>query len=275
LKRDNYRDELLALIPAALKNGKHSQLEQYLTEKSALPGTRMNTTVVDAFAAIIGEMVGQPDPPTDQIEALLDGWAKLSLESAPVNDPREILPAAAVMAYGHVAVARPDWWDDEIAKLRKAAADERWRMRELVATALQHMLEANWDRTYEALCEWVHDENPLVVRAAAAGVAEPGLLTDDGRAINALSIQAQATGWLMRVPSERRREEPMRTLRKALGFTLGVAAAALPEQGFMLLEKLAARDDNDVHWIVRENLKKARFKPWADKVEALQQSIAE
>ena len=62
--------------------------------------------------------------------------AALSAEEAPTNDPREILPAAAVMSYGQAAVSRPDWWADELAKIHKAASDPRWRVRELGAFAM-------------------------------------------------------------------------------------------------------------------------------------------
>lgn len=38
-----------------------------------------------------------------------------------------------------------------------------------------------------------------------------------------------------------------------------VAVAAAPVDGFARLERLAAVDDPDARWIVRENLKKARL----------------
>src|SRR5690349_14445139 len=118
LKPDPYSEDLRALLVQTLQTGEQKLLENYLTGHSNLPGPRMNLAVVNAFAGVVGEIVTQPDPPVEQLEVLLDSWAALPLEAAPVNDPREILPAAAVASYGQVAVTRPDWWEDEVAKLR-------------------------------------------------------------------------------------------------------------------------------------------------------------
>ena len=115
----------------------------------------MNLELVATFADVVGEIVAEPEPPVERIEALLDGWAALSLDAAPVNDPREILPAAAALSYGQAAVSRPDWWDGELAKLRKGASDPRWRVHEMVAAALQRMLEADWERAFAAIANWV------------------------------------------------------------------------------------------------------------------------
>jgi hypothetical protein len=274
-KQDTHLADLRELIPAALGNGDWCALEKYLTEHSALPSPRGNLELIHAFADAIGEMIALPDPPVEHIETLLDDWAALSLEAAPVNDPREILPAAAVVAYGQTASSRPDRWDAEMEKLREAASSPRWRTREMVAAALQRMLAADWERTYNELtCCWLGDDDPLVIRAAVAAVAEPALLTDGLRGMNALSAQAQAIGWLVRLPAARRREESVRTLRQALGYAVSVTVVPVPEAGFDLLAKLAASTDTDLRWILRENLKKTRLKPWADKVEALQASLA-
>ncbi len=146
-------------------------------------------------------------------------------------------------------------------------------MREMVAAALQRMLDADWERTYDTLtCGWLGDD-PLITRAAVTAVAEPDLLTDNTRGMNALSMQAQAIGWLSRLPNTRRREEPIRTLRQALGYTVSVAVVPVPDVGFNLLARLAASNDPDLRWILKENLKKSRLRPWADKVEALQEAL--
>lgn len=263
---NSYLDDLRPLLAHALVGGDATPLAQYLAEWSGLPGARMNLALVGAFADAVGEIVTQPHPPVERLEALLDGWAALPLEAAPVNDAREIWPGAAVLAYGQVAVRRPDWWGDEIGKLHRAAADARWRVRELVATAVQRMLAADWPRTVAALQTWLTEADPLVIRAAAAAVAEPPLLRDAARGAGALAIQADAVAWLARVPAEERRGEAMRTLRQALGYTVSVAVAAAPDAGFALLEQLAASPDPDIQWVVRENLKKARLGRWPDRV---------
>lgn len=266
-RQDAYRSDLQQLINRVMTTASTTrsveELEGYLTEHSALPGPRMNTALVGAFADVIGRLVTQPAmPPVERLEALLDGWAALSLAGAPANDPREILPSTAVLTYGQVAVARQDWWEDEVAKLRRAASHPSWRVREMVAAALQRMLAANWKRTYQVLTNWLPDDDPLVIRASAAAIAEPPLLKSKARGDDALFIQARAVEWLARLPQERRREEAVSVLRKALGYTLSVAIAATPEAGLALLVQLSASADKDIQWIVRENLKKQRLKPY-------------
>jgi hypothetical protein len=131
--------ELRELLRQALASGDLEPLENFLASHSNLPGPRMNLKVVEGFSVIVGELVRLPGPafPVERLEALLDGWAALDLAAAPVNHPREILPACAVRVYGQVAVVRPDWWEDEAAKLRRAATSPRWRTREIVAMSLQ------------------------------------------------------------------------------------------------------------------------------------------
>src|SRR5690554_3408443 len=109
--------ELTSLLAAVLEGQPPDDLEQHLMDKSQLPGPRMNLTLVSAFADVVGEAAHRPDWQCSALEALLDRWAALSLTEAPVNHPREILPSSAVLAYGQVAVSRPGWWDDEMAKI--------------------------------------------------------------------------------------------------------------------------------------------------------------
>src|SRR5262245_9798646 len=151
--------------------GDDAPIRTALVQRSGLPGARLNLRLVDGFAAAVGEMVCRPDPPVAALEALLDRWAAMPEHQAPVDRPEVILPCAAGAAYGEVGSVRPDWWDDEVAKLRVAATDGRWRVREVVAQALQRLLDADWDRTVQVLLDWAAADDALVVRAAAAAVA--------------------------------------------------------------------------------------------------------
>jgi hypothetical protein len=137
---------IAALLDAALVSGDASELRAELLAGSRLPGPRLNLALVREFAGAVGAVVRRPEPPTDALVDLLDGWAALSLADAPGDGPAVILPCAAVAAYGEVAVARPAWWPDEMAKLRRAASDPRWRVREVVAMALRRILTQDWDR---------------------------------------------------------------------------------------------------------------------------------
>jgi hypothetical protein len=265
---------LNALLQSALASGDDRELRTALAAGSGLPGPRLNLRLVDELAGAVGDVVRRADPPVERVAGLLDRWAHLSVDEAPGDRPEVILPCAAVAAYGEVAAARPDWWDDEIAKLRRAARDPRWRVRELVAQGLQRALDADWPRAAGELRGWAGDDDPLVVRAAAAGVAEPRLLGEGVRAADALEVQRRCARRYRSYTAEERRTDPVKVLRKALGFTVSVAVAATGDFG--LLEELvaAATGDRDLRWVVRENLKKARLRPWPQEVERLRLVIA-
>ncbi len=56
-----------------------------------------------------------------------------------------------------------------------------------------------------------------------------------------------------------RRRQDVRVLRKALGYCWSVAAAALPAEGTGAMEPWMDRDDPDLRWVARENLRKSRL----------------
>jgi hypothetical protein len=259
------------LLEQALEVGDDTALRTALIERSGLPGPRFNLRLVTSFARAVGAIVVRPDPAVAALEKLLDGWAALSPKDAPGDRPAVILPCAAHAAYGEVGAVRPDWWSDEMTKLRRGAADPRWRVREVVAQALQRLLDADWSRTVEALDEWAADDHPLVVRAAAASVAEPPLLRAADRARSALDVQRRAVDRYRSYPTDQRRSEGAKVLRQALGFTVGVAVAATGD--FTLLEDLAASSDRDLRWIVRQNLGKSRLNRWPDQLAHLHQLL--
>jgi hypothetical protein len=255
---------IATLLGDALATADVRQLRAHLIAESRLPGPRMNLAVVDAFAGVVGEVVRGEDPPVEALEALLDGWAAMSADVAPGDRPEVILPCVAVAAYGEVGAVRPEWWDDEIAKLRRAASDSRWRVQEIVAQALQRLLNADWQRTLAALRRWADADDALELRAVAAAVAEPPLLAARERAATALELQLLVVDRYRAFPPERRRTESARTLRQALGFTISVAVAATGD--FTILERLAASKDADLRWIVRQNLGKSRLNRWPGEV---------
>jgi hypothetical protein len=231
----------------------------------------MNLEVVAAFSAAVGLLVTQPDLPDPQVEALealLDGWAALGEDEAPGDQPEAILSCAAVAAYGAVGVARPDWIDDELAKLRRSAADPRWRVREVVAQSLQRLLAHDWSYVVWELADWAADDDPLVVRAAAAAVAEPPLLREASRAADAHGVQRVAVDRFRSAADSGGGGGGDRTLRQALGFTLSVTTAATGD--FALLHELAGSGDPDLIWIATQNAKKSRLKAHPDALAALQ-----
>jgi hypothetical protein len=251
--------------------GDPAPLTQHLLARTGLPGPMMNLRLLNDVADAVAAAAEPPGAPGDELARLLDAWAAPSADDAPVNSPGVFLSCAAVLAYGAVGAARPAWWDHELAKVRRAAPDSRWRVREAVAMALQRLLAADWRRTVEALRAWAADGDPLVVRAAVAGVAEPALLGDPDHAADALAIQRQAIAALAAQPAARRRSEEVRALRKGLAYTVSVAVAATRDFG--PLEAMATSGDADLVWAARQNLKKSRLRPWPDEVASLEKLL--
>jgi hypothetical protein len=150
--------------------------------------------------------------------------------------------------------------DAHLAVLHRYAADDRWRVREGAAMALQRAGDDNLDRAFGVAEQWAADSDPLIRRAAVAAVCEPRLLRDRRFARRALALLEAVTADLAASPPEGRRAPDMRTLRQTLGYGWSVAVAALPGEGLAAFGWLEASDDPDVTWIVRENKKKARWK---------------
>jgi hypothetical protein len=73
----------------------------------------------------------------------------------------------------------------------------------------------------------------------------------------ALELHEMIIGQICRMQA--RKTEDFRVLRQALGYTLSVVAAQVPEEGFDLIDRWLATGDADLCWIVRNNLKKKRL----------------
>ena len=65
------------------------------------------------------------------------------------------------------------------------------------------------------------------------------------------------------------KDESFKVLRQAMGYCWSVVVAALPEVGKPEMEKWLDSQNKDIHWMIRENLKKNRLiKMDADWVKA-------
>jgi hypothetical protein len=207
----------------------------YLREHSGLPGPRGNIELAQAIA-------DEADPAyVDQLIATGD----------------EYLVFCGVVGLGRRLA---DGADSEIVeRLRGHAADERWRVREAVAMALQRLGDADLPRLEDMVTGWAADPHPLVQRAAVAAICEPRLLATPAAAAHAIEVCAHVTRTLAARPAPERRDPRVRTLRQALGYCWSVAVAAAPAAGLPRFQALEEYDDRDVAWIVRENRRKARL----------------
>ncbi|MGC5166925.1 HEAT repeat domain-containing protein [Luteimicrobium sp. DT211] len=243
-RRDAYRADLTALLllDDASDDAVGVALRSYLAERSGLPGPRANLELVAACADVA------PEP----------------LVRALARSDDEYERVCGVVGLGRLLAAADDGGREARAladELRSAAASEGWREREGVAMALQRLGDAEPARLRRLAVAWAAGPEPLVARAAVAGICEPRLLRDPDTARAAIEACRAATAALAAAPAVERREAPVRTLRKALGYCWSVAVAGAPEAGLPAFEDVGAlaADDRDLDWVVRSNLRRARL----------------
>lgn len=227
-KRAGYVAELRAL-PI-------DQIADYLGRHSNLPGPRANLTLLDAAGDVL------PSP--------------VAYRFAEAED--EYLACCGAVALGRVALDDPAD-ESALARLLNLAADDRWRVREAVAIALQRIGDQDPARLRSIVADWVRSKDALVIRAALAGICEPRLLADQLTVEQAVAACGVATEFVADAPADQRKAPAMRTLRQALGYCWSVAVAADVQRGLPAFLALDV-DDPDVAWIVAENRKKQRLK---------------
>jgi hypothetical protein len=252
-KKESYKEPLLDLIEEALKTGNPENLTKYLITNSNLPGPRGNLELAEAFADAVKDSVSK------EPEKLWNLSMKLTLLSpaeAPVNDPKEFLVFCGVRGVG-ILGASSTFFQGALSRLKELASDPRWRVREGVAAAIQSMIEKQPQKTLKALYSWVENGNWFVMRAVAAGVAEPALLKDNQTTRSALEVHKKIFAKIG--ASRERKVDEFKTLRQGLGYSLSVVVCAIPKEGFELIRQLAGTQDADILWIVKENLKKNRL----------------
>jgi len=205
--------------------------EPFLKRNSGLPGPRANLDLVEA----VGE------------EADAERLWRLSASSD------EFLALCGTAGLGHLAVSDPV---PVMSWLQELAGDPRWRVREGVAIALQHLGRHSMPRLLAEMEKWA-TQGPYQQRAAAAGLCEPSLLKEPEHVVRVLKVLDRITKSL--AATSARKGEDFRVLRQTLAYGWSVAAAALPESGRPLMEKWLRSPDKDVAWVMQGNLTKARI----------------
>jgi hypothetical protein len=224
-RREQDRVELRRLADA--------QWPAYLREHSGLPGPRGNIELAQAVA---------------------DEGRRACFDRL-ISTDDEYLVFCGVIGLGRLLAEGADME----RRLWEHAADPRWRVREAVAMALQRLGDDDLTRLLDLVARWADDRNPLVQRAAIAGICEPRLLKNGSAVECAISTCARTTQALASRPADERRDAGVRSLRQALGYCWSVAVAADPAFGLPRFRALDDRGDPDVAWIVRENCKKSRL----------------
>jgi len=221
-----------------LKN--NSNWLDYLKEHSGLPGPRSDLELLQ----IVSELGD---------ERFIMECLEYDKTAAPTNTPGEFVATCGVTGLGTLI---SNGMIQYYKVLRKYASDSRWRVREGVAFALQIIGKKDFDLLIGRLRDW-KGGNPFEKRAVVAGLCEPLLIKEKKNALTVLEFLEDIFDSI-EIISERK-DESFRVLKKGLGYGLSVAMAAYPPEGKALFEKLLFKQDSDISWILKENLKKKRL----------------
>ncbi|HQD26684.1 MAG TPA: hypothetical protein PKV78_09100 [Methanoculleus thermophilus] len=257
IRKENYIREVVGLISGLLVSGEAADLLAYLVAESRLPGVRANLELAGAFSETVREFAAADSDIRHVLWDLCVEFASVDPEDAPADDPHEFLSICGVLGIGAIGSVSPACADKAVAYLVEASTDPRWRVRDAVVTGVRDLLARQRDTAVPRLEGWVEGGSWLAMRAAVEGVAAPDLLAEPELAETALRLHRKA---LIRVyMAKERGSDDFLALKRALGSTLSQVVTALPGIGFEYLRQLATLDDQDIRWIVRENLKEDRL----------------
>jgi hypothetical protein len=232
-------------------------LEGYMHDNSGLPGPRANLGLAAGFARYFAT-----SEVPETAWALLCSW---------VDAPGEFLPFCALQAcgayYGYADAERRRLAE---SFLKRAMNDAGWRVREATAIGLQNIGEFDFGLLQDLLEVWRVDATVLEQRAFVAALAHPPLLKSRSHVLYCIDLSTVITEGILRGDADACNPEHMRVLSKGLEYSLSLFAAAEPDAGFALLNKLAESGDARMIRIVKSNLGKTRLsKKYPDRVREL------
>ncbi|GCE03680.1 hypothetical protein [Dictyobacter aurantiacus] len=255
-------DTLSSLVERAIA-GQHRPLEFYLREHSRLPGSRPNFELANDFAYL---MAAASAKHRNNVLSLIYTFSSPDGMLAASDMPSEFIILCGVIAAGACAAAQSEWREQVAGMLSHYACSRSGHITEAVATAFQHLLGVDAPTTMSYLSRLAISDSFLQQRAAIASIAESRLLYGTELAEGALQLQRTVLEHILQVPLSERKCEDFRVLRRTLGYTLSVVAAALPAKGFAFMRECALWNDSDVNWILRENLKKKRLAKYSQEI---------
>jgi hypothetical protein len=245
MKNVDYRPRIASLLEEYSRKDEPGTLVEYLSSNSNLPGPRANLELLEGFAAELRHACSAGPARYWRLSVMLSA------------DTDEFVAMCGARGVGQVGGFSDSYFAKAMTKLRSSASDPRWRVREAAAMAVQGLILDN-PETVKQLGDWIEEGDWFVMRAVAAGVAEPKVLRSIEMAGVALALHRKIFDRL--IASRRRESEGFMALRKCLAYSLSVVVAAIPKEGFSFLGDLVALKDTDVHWICRQNLKKNRLR---------------
>jgi hypothetical protein len=214
--------------------------DDFLLKESRLPGPRANLELISVVA-------------DEGTKAQFEHFLTFNAERFPANTQGEFLAVCGAVGLGRL-LAQGDC--SVLETLRECASDSRWRVREGVAMALQRLGDTHMRRLLSEMERWSRG-NFLEMRAAAASLCEPRLLKQKECAQQTLALLDRITASIS--SANDRNTGEFRALKKGMGYCWSVAVAANPAAGMPLIEHWFSTTDKDIHWIMRENLKKKRL----------------
>lgn len=214
--------------------------DNFLLKESRLRGPRANLELVSVVA-------------DEGTKAQFEHFLTFNAERFPANTQGEFLAVCGAVGLGRL-LAQGD--SSVLETLRKCASDSRWRVREGVAMALQRLGDTHMSRLLSEMERWSRG-NFLEMRAAAASLCEPRLLKQKECAQQTLVLLDRVTASIS--SANDRNTDEFRALKKGMGYCWSVAVAANPAAGMPLMDHWFSTTDKDIHWIMRENLKKKRL----------------
>lgn len=268
-KKENHKKDLAKLFNEFLNTQDAEKILEYLVSNSALPGPRGNLELAQAFTEVMKEYFDK-DP--ERFWSLTLRLTEISENEAPVNNPKEFLPFCGARALGAIGSISSVFFTKSLSLLKELANDPRWRTREAVAMGLQELIETYGQKILRELESWISKDNWLIMRAVAAGVAEPALLKNEQNARMALDLHKKIFNKIL--ATKDRKFEEFKKLKQGLGYTLSVVIHAIPKEGFEYIHQLIDSQDSDILWIVKENLKKKRLtKNFPEEVSSIKKLI--
>ncbi|GLV56975.1 hypothetical protein KDH_38140 [Dictyobacter sp. S3.2.2.5] len=255
-------DTLSSLVERAIA-GHHRPLEFYLREHSRLPGSRPNFELANDFAYLLAAASAKQ---RDNVLSLIYTFASHDGILAADDVQSEFIILCGVIAAGACAATQSEWREQVAGMLCHYACSPSGPIREAVATAFQHLLSADASMTMSYLSQLATSDSFLQQRAAIASISESRLLYGTELAEGALQLQRTVLEHILQVPVSERKCEDFRILRRTLGYTLSVVAAALPAKCFAFMRECAVWNDSDINWILRENLKKKRLAKYSQEI---------
>jgi len=262
---DRFRDEALtrALDQAVL--GERSALYDRVRRACGLPGPRLNTGLVQAFAA----EVARRGPAAD---ALVAAMLAVHEDAAPYGHVDEILPILGAAATGARAARDAKARRALLETLEEAACDRRSRVRDEVSRALVAIGIAVGPSFSITMRRWIEDDQPYLGRAAISAMSEVDLLVALGEEATTELVEVAC----VRIEREHRagrRHDAFRKLVRVMETMLPIAVGRHPTTSDVLCAHAATEDEDlrDAIAAAVEPLRKGRF---ADRAQAIADALA-